>query len=284
MTLGEYELLLRNKFRNAQVDAPDLCARILVAHASGLSRLEYILARDKELSPERANYLLNLAARRAAGEPLAYLLGKKEFYGYEFFIDSSTLIPRPETELIVETALSLPLPETSCIADLCCGSGCIGISILNERPAWNSIFMDLSITALHICKKNLCRYGHMAPIVQGDIFTDFFLQNTFHLIVANPPYISPQAKADVMRETYAFEPHMALFSDRAGLSHLQRIIEVAKYALMPGGFLVFEHGFDQRRKIRQMLIDENFENIILKNDLANLPRYAIAKKPGALHG
>lgn len=279
MQLRQYELQARQILAKARVDSPGLCARLLVAYAAGLDKTGYILACDRELEPEQAKVLHDCVARRASGEPLAYILGYKEFYGINFIVNSCTLTPRPETELLVDLALSIfPEQQSVRFADLCCGSGCIGLTLAHMRCAWHPLLLDNSAGALAVCQSNQRNLACPAAIVQADIFRLPLGNECFDLVVSNPPYIAESEKAQVMGETLAHEPHSALFSPHAGLAHLEAVITGAMRCLVPGGYILLEHGARQGKPVQKMLRDSGFTNVSQQNDLAGLPRCAMAQK------
>lgn len=278
MQLRKHEQITRKVLVEAGVDSPGLCARMLVAHVAGLDKVGYILAGNEDLAPEAAARLADLTLRRAQGEPMAYILGKKEFYGIEFIVSPAVLTPRPETELLVELALA-NLPEKNTIfADLGCGSGCIGLSLLKIRPEWTGIFMDLSSDALEIAKRNAVALACKAKFVLADLFKPLLAAESCDLIISNPPYIGAAEKNLVMPETLAYEPHFALFSQQNGLAHLEAVIRCAANSLKKQGWLLLEHGSSQADVVYDLLKSAGFVNIAMHKDLANLPRCAMAQK------
>lgn len=263
----------------AGVDSPGLCARLLTAYAAGVDKIGYILSADQELDSDKAARLESLLARRAAGEPMAYILGVREFYGLPFQVTAATLTPRPETELLVEQALLRLSEDEITFADLGCGSGCIGGTLLHMRAAWRGILADSSAAALEVATANVRALGLDAAIIQADIFSLPFAQGGLDLIVSNPPYISRAESSLVMWETLAYEPHCALFSESDGLAHLHAIIDQAGYCLRKGGWVILEHGDRQGGPVKNMLLAAGFANILDLPDLAMRPRCAIAQKP-----
>lgn len=280
MRLFEYELNARQILAEARVDSPGLCARLLVAHAAGLNKIQYIAHNDTELAPEKADFLQKLIARRAEGEPLAYILGHKEFHCFDFFVDSSTLTPRPETEMLVELALEVfPASKPVRFVDLGCGSGCIGLSLLSLRNYWRGILIDNSGAALAVTRRNQLALGCTnATILQADIFHLPLANSIFDLVVSNPPYIATAEKGLVMAETLAYEPHSALFSPCNGLAHIEAVIGAASFCLGVGGYVMLEHGAAQRNAVRDLMLKYGFCDLRLENDLAKLPRCIIGRK------
>lgn len=280
MRLCEHERRAREILTKARVDSPGLCARLLTAHAAGLSKLDFILAGDRDMQPHKARLLEKLVGRRARGEPLAYILGRKEFYGLDFLVNASTLTPRPETEMLVELALEvLPAQKRVRFADLGCGSGCIGLALCHERPHWPGLLLDNSPEAARMARANRDRLGSGAAILLADIFNSPLAAASLDLVVSNPPYIAAEEKKDVMAETLAYEPHSALFSPCHGLSHLKAAIAAASVCLVSGGFILLEHGAGQRPAVAAMLAESGFVDQRMENDLAGLARCAMARKP-----
>lgn len=279
LPLREYELKIRKILTKARVDSPGLCARLLVANAAGLDKTAYILGWDKRLTQSQLDLLENNVKRRANGEPLAYILGHKEFYGIDFLVSLATLTPRPETEMLVDMALDLfPANAPLRFADIGCGSGCIGLALLCQRSSWQGLLVDNSLEALAICSANNRALNCSAAILAADIYKPPFPPNIFDFIVCNPPYIAYSEKMEVMAETLAHEPHSALFSSDGGLGHIKAVIQAAAHCLAPGGYLLVEHGCKQAGAIENLLMAYNYVNIQFKNDLAGLPRCATAQK------
>lgn len=277
MRLADHELRIRKMLTEAGVDSPSLCSRLLTAHAAGLNKVEYILAAGQDLPVEKADLLEELARRRASGEPLAYIFGKKEFYGLEFVVSPATLTPRPETELLIDLITRmLPNNHKCMFADLGCGSGCIGLTLLKMCSPWQGILMDNSLEALKITQANAMRHRLKPAILAANIFQMPFQAHSLDFIVSNPPYIGKQEIASVMGETLAYEPHSALFSDKQGLAHLEAIITQAKNLLRSGGWLFLEHGAMQGQAVDGLLAAAGFKQIKTHCDLAGLARCASA--------
>lgn len=276
MRLAECELEAAAILTRAGVDSPGLCARLLCAHAAGLSRIDYILARDQE--QKNGPCFRELVKRRAAGEPLAYILGKKEFYGHDFRVSPAVLIPRPETEGIVDLALKRVREQNIFFVDMGCGCGCIGESLLLHRPAWRGILLDASLAALAIAKENATALGCSPVFLGADVFALPLAAASVDLVVANPPYIAGEERPRVMAETLAYEPHSALFSPERGLSHLAAVIKGAGNCLKNGGAIILEHGAGQKNAVTRMLAEEGFCEIADYRDLAGLSRCAFARK------
>lgn len=206
------------------VDSPRLSAELLLCHALGISRVELATRPEAPIPAPALDRLEGLLRRRAQGEPIAYLLGQREFFGRDFIVTPATLIPRPETELLVETALAaLDALSASGIvfADLGAGSGCIGVTLCAERPAWRGVALDCSARALPVTARNIRRHGVAGRLlpVRGDFLAPCLAAGRFDLIISNPPYVSLADYASLSPEVRDFEPVTALvplFKDDGG--------------------------------------------------------------------
>ena len=205
MRLREYEQNAARRLTKAGVDSPRLCAQLLAGHVLGLDRLHCVLAAECELTPDQAGTLEALTARRATGEPLAHILGDREFFGRTFLVTPDTLIPRPETELLVETALELlPAGQPLRFADLGAGSGCIGVTLCLERPRWCGLLLELSAPALEVARANAARLGAATRLdaLRADLRAIPLAAGSCDLLVSNPPYIADAERGQVMDEAY----------------------------------------------------------------------------------
>lgn len=278
MRLCAHEKIIREHLVKARIDNPGLCARMLLCFICNLDSGRYLLYEDQELKPELVFPLYELVRRRACGEPMAYILGKKSFYLHEFDVNRHTLIPRPETELLVELPLRI-LPERQLVfVDIGCGCGCIGLSLLAQRPRWRGILLDKSQTALCISKINAQKIAPGAQLLSGDIFSLPFKAGSMDAIISNPPYISWAEIKEVMPEVLAYEPPEALFSEMDGHAHLKTLIENSWKILKPQGWIFLEHGYKQNGAVCDFLQKAGFKNIQSHKDLASLPRCVSAQK------
>ena len=281
MRLGEYERKIARQLTAAGVDSPRLCARLLCAQALGLDKLGVALAPQRPLDDAEARRLEVLAARRASGEPLAHITGSREFFGRDFRVSRHTLIPRPETELLVETALALLPAGPVIFADLGTGSGCIGITLACERPLWRGALLERSAGALAVAQENaaalLGRGEERVTLVAGDLFAPPLRAGSFELVISNPPYIGAGERGEVMDEVLRFEPESALFSPADGLAHLAAVCEAARRLLAPGGLVILEHGAGQGAAVRGLMAASGFAGIETRRDLAGLERCALGR-------
>lgn len=279
MRLREHERKISEMLAEARADSPGLCARLLLCFVLNISPERYIFHLDDELSPHDVSRLRELVLRRAAGEPLAYILGRKDFYEHTFIVSAATLTPRPETELLVDLALRrMPAGEVFFV-DAGCGSGCIGLSLLAQRPAWRGLLLDISLSALHIASLNAVEIAPSAGLLQADIFHFPVRDAQIDLLISNPPYIGREELDSVMPEVLAYEPHGALFSGNRGFRHIEALASLGMRVLKPGGLLLFEHGSTQAAGSREILEKAGFADMEEHCDLAGLPRCAAARKP-----
>lgn len=278
MLYWQLEKNAQELLREARVDNPALSARVLLKSAAGLSDKDYLLSRGLPASLATRRIMGQFLERRSRGEPVAYITGKKEFYGRDFKVSSATLIPRPESEQLIDLALA-NLGEQPCLfLDAGCGSGCLGLTLLCERPAWRGILFDYSQKALEIARENSRLLNIECDFLVGDIFHWFFQPRIFNLIIANLPYISHTEKGEVMAEVLAYEPESALFSPDSGLGHIKALVDKAALSLLSSGILLLEHGWKQESEIEEYLREKGFTEVTAFRDFADLPRVILAKK------
>jgi release factor glutamine methyltransferase len=261
-----------------------LDAELLLGHVLDADRAS-VLARDERvLTPEEQGGFETLVARRLAGEPLAYLTGTKEFWSLELEVTPAVLVPRPETELLVEwglellSVLAVPEDEVS-ILDLGTGSGAIALAIARERPHLRVVATDLSAAALDVARRNAQRLGiGNVEFRQGDLFTPLGQDDhgKFDLVLSNPPYI---ALGDPHLADLKFEPALALTSGADGLDALRAIVAGAQAFLKPDGWLVLEHGSQQAAAVQELMGDEAYVDIVTRRDLAGLERATGGTRP-----
>jgi release factor glutamine methyltransferase len=250
--------------------------RILLMHALNLSRVQLITRSDHVLTAEEAQRVSALFQRRMAGEPIAYIVGEREFYGLEFHVTLDVLIPRPETELLVELALQR-LPHNGRILDMGTGSGAIAVAIAHTRPDASVTALDVSDAALAIAQRNAARHGAHVAFLQSDWYRAL-ADRQFDIIVANPPYIVA-GDIHLSQGDLRFEPIGALTDHADGLSALRAIIDGARQYLAPAGWLLMEHGYDQAGAVRGLLSAQGFIDVQSWQDLAAIERVSGAKAP-----
>ncbi|MEO8197047.1 MAG: peptide chain release factor N(5)-glutamine methyltransferase [Thermoanaerobaculia bacterium] len=276
---GEQVALGRRTLAAAGIASPGREAALLLGSLLGLSEVQ-IRARDDEpvAEPLAARYAA-LLERRAAGEPMAYLLGRREFYGRNFAVDERVLIPRPETELLVEIALAAALPATASVLDIGTGSGCIALTLAAERPRWKVRATDLSLAALACARTNARRLAlaDRVDFVAADLAGALALDR-FDLVVANPPYIDPWEPALVALDVRTYEPRLALFAPEQGLAVLARLFDLAE-GLHPAALLACEIGYGQLDAVLALAGERRrLELVEIRGDLAGIARDVVFRR------
>ncbi len=261
-------------FARSGVDAPRLTAELLLAHALGCDRVRLYLDFDKPLREEELAAFRELVRRRAAGEPTAYLTGRREFCGRTFRCDPRALVPRPETELVADAALEA-LPEEGRALDLCTGSGCIGITLALERPRARVVATDVSPEALSLARENAEALGARVELLPGDLYAPLPPGLRFHVVVANPPYV-PSAEVPRLARELRREPAVALDGGEGGLAVIRRLVAGAPGRLEPGGTLVVEMHESHREALPALCREAGFARAEARRDLAGLPRWVVA--------
>jgi release factor glutamine methyltransferase len=259
-------------FNTAYIDVRCLLQVVLqVNHAFLLCHPEF------QLSNEQYAHYSALFERRLAGEPIAYLLGEREFFGLKFKVTPATLVPRPETELLVEMALQrIPHQGASCVLDMGTGSGAIALSIAHERPKTEVVAVDASESALEIARLNMQQLNlNNVKLIHSDWFTA--LQGEcFDVIISNPPYIAAD-DAHLTQGDLRFEPRTALASGADGLDDIRCICAHAKSHLNAQGWLLLEHGYNQAESVRALLRQSGFFDVFSAQDLAGIERVSGGK-------
>jgi len=247
-------------------------AQLLAAHGLGVARAWLIAHDDHRLSLPQREALEGLLQRRLSGEPIAYILGRRAFYDLELEVTPEVLIPRPETELLVEAALErLPAERPARVLDLGTGSGAIALALAHRRPQAQVLAVDRSAQALDVARANARRLGlHHIHFVLSDWYTGIEGE-VFDMIVANPPYVA-EGDPHLLRGDVRFEPAVALRAGADGLAAIRVIIAGAPKHLRPGGWLLLEHGHEQAADCRALLAAAGFVADFTLADLAGLPR------------
>lgn len=262
-------------FRDKKIESPRLDAELLLAHGLKLERIQLYLRFDQPMKEDELSVLRELVRRRASGEPVAYILGYRDFFGHRFEVNSSVLIPRPETEHVVEEALRWSQDKNASwgIIDLGCGSGCIGLSLLKELPNARLLAVDLSEGALAVAKKNAENLGvaDRVRFVHADaadreiimpFYKDFVGQENVNILVSNPPYIAhgdPQVEENVRK----FEPNSALYADNEGLALLQKWSQNYAADLNAASIVLMEMGLNQGPAMK-----EHFAGLKIFNEIS----------------
>jgi release factor glutamine methyltransferase len=266
-------------FAKKGVDAPRLTAEVLLAHALSCDRVRLYLDFDKPLGdPELARFR-DLVRRRADGEPTAYLVGRREFWGRPFGVDARVLVPRPETELLLEAALAA-LPPDGRALDLCTGSGCLAVSLALERPGARVLATDVSEGALAVARENAAALGAVVEFATGDLWAAVHGDARFDVVVSNPPYVPSKELATLSREVRR-EPCIALDGGEDGLGAIRRIVAGAPARLAPGGVLCVEMHESHSEILPRLCREAGFSSAEARRDLAGLPRLTVARMAAA---
>ena len=280
-----YKELLEEGYQilnSAEIEEARLDAWLLLEFAADIKRAWYYAHMDETAETAVAERYRQLCEKRAQHIPLQHLTGQAYFMGYEFYVDDRVLVPRQDTETLVEEAIShlreLPAPK---ILDMCTGSGCILLSLLMELPQASGTGADVSADALEVAKENTRRLGleKRAELIQSDLFSaDYFEKNSrkkcmeYDMLISNPPYIRTADIDGLMDEVRLHDPRLALDGKADGLYFYEKITEQAGKYLKPGGWLIYEIGCDQGKDVAEIMKKKGFIQIEVKKDLAGLDR------------
>jgi release factor glutamine methyltransferase len=260
-----------------------LDAELLLGEALGLNRIKLIVEAERPLTDEELGRYRDLIKRRRASEPIAYILGRREFFALPLVVDRRVLIPRPDTEVLVEAALEGTRERHlyGRMLDLCTGSGCVAIAFAKQRPTWRITAVDLSPDAAVVARENVRRAGvaHQLAVLEGDLFQPLPADAQFELVTANPPYIPSADIAGLDADVRDFEPRLALDGGADGLQITRRLIAEAPRYLSPGGLLALEGGFDQAPAVAALLAEHGFQHIAVRKDLAGIERVVSGRRP-----
>lgn len=244
-------------------------ARLLLAAAAGLAQASLLARPERELAPRVERTFLEWSARRARGEPIAYLLGRKEFYGIELEVSPAVLVPRPETELLVDLALErIAAGETAAVLDLGTGSGAVALAVKRHRPRARVVAVEASAAALALARRNAARLGLAVELRHGRWFEPVAGER-FDLVLANPPYI---AEGDPHLDALCHEPREALVAGADGLEAIREITLAVRAFLRPGGGCFIEHGAGQDRAVRRLVARAGLRAVATWPDLAGIGR------------
>jgi len=259
-----------------------LDAELLLSEALGFDRIKLIVEAERPLADDELSRYRDLIKRRRACEPIAYILGRREFFALPMRVDRRVLIPRPDTEILVETALNGTREQHlyGRMLDLCTGSGCVAIAFAKERPTWRVTAVDLSPDAAAVARENVQRAGvvHNVAVLEGDLFAALPEGARFELVTANPPYIPSSEIAGLDADVRDFEPRLALDGGADGLDITRRLVSEATRYLSPGGLLALEGGFDQAPAVEQLLEQAGFSQIVRSKDLAGVERVVSGRR------
>jgi release factor glutamine methyltransferase len=266
-------LLLERSSASARLDA-----ELLLEYVTGLSRTDFRAAPERELPAAAGWSFQQLIRRRLQGEPVAYIRGHQEFWSLLLEVTPAVLIPRPETELVVERALALLRPEATDVADLGTGSGAIALAIATERPSLQVTAVDMSGDALEIAKRNAARLQIRNVRFERGSWFGPLAGRRFDVIAANPPYVA-RGDADLAAGVGRFEPEVALIPGATGLEAIEQIVAQAGAHLRPGGWLILEHGWTQGGAVRDRLVRGGFAHVRSHADLAGHERVTEGSLP-----
>lgn len=299
-TIQKLLIWVTEYFTEKGIAPPRLSAELLLSHILQMKRIELYTQFNKPVTSQQLDQLHKLVKRAGQNEPVAYLIGKTEFYSLEFNITPDCMIPRPETELLVERAIEflrtrpdgnlmagnreIPKGAGALVCDLCTGCGCIAVAIAKNFPDARLIATDISDAALKVAAANIKKHGieNRITLLAGDLFEPLIPQidtEKFDLIVSNPPYVSASEFETLDKIVKDYEPKLSLFAGADGLDIHRRIIENADSFLKPDAALMLEIGYSQGQAIKQLLEQTGvFGEIKIEKDLNNNDRIAIARK------
>ena len=281
-TYNELYLSARNTLRQYGVEGCSLEARLLVAQAAGKNAADLLRDMNLYTTPAVESKVTDYLDRRLRGEPVAYITGSWEFYGLPMTVSPDVLIPRMDTELLVDAAKSLLVGRKmdARILDLCCGSGCIACALGHELPASRLVAVDISASALEICRKNLAanRLSSRCITLQADATAAPPLSiGSFDMIVSNPPYIPSDEIMTLDSSVRDFEPIWALDGGKDGMRFFKGILKYWKSLLRPGGYLLFEVGEDQAAQVYDMFLAAGFASAEKRKDTQGIERVVIGR-------
>ncbi|MGA9525540.1 MAG: peptide chain release factor N(5)-glutamine methyltransferase [Myxococcaceae bacterium] len=268
-------------FEKKEIDAPRLTAEILLSHVLKVDRVRLYVDLDRPLSKEELATYRGLIERRSSGEPTHYLTGHREFYGRTFKVDPRVLIPRPETELLVEAVLrEVPKEAPARLLDLCVGSGAVAVTLAAERPQASVWATDLSPDAVAVSRENAEALGVGARVTirEGDLFSPLPPGVRFDALASNPPYIRSSDIGTLQAEVQR-EPHLALDGGADGLDLIRRIAREGQSWVKGGGRLAMEIGEEQGDAVKRLLEETGWVDVSVEKDLARLDRLVLARAP-----
>ena len=267
-------ILSEKKIKTAELDS-----EILMSKAINKEKKFIILNFNNEIPKENLNIFNDLVNQRSKGKPIAYLLKKKEFWKNEFVVDRNVLIPRPDTEILVEQALELTKNKNKLnLLDVGVGSGCILLSILNEKKNFYGTGIDICGKSLSICRVNSHKLGLKKRVKLFKSNIDNFQYGKYDLIISNPPYIKKYDLKCLEKDVISFEPKQALDGGIEGLSEIRKVISKSSELIKKNGFLILEIGFDQKNRVKQLLQNKGFYIKKIVKDLSGHDRCIVSTK------
>ncbi|MGN0415793.1 MAG: peptide chain release factor N(5)-glutamine methyltransferase [Agathobacter sp.] len=277
MTYREAMVLGEKTLNEAGIADAKNDAWLLLAMACRMDHTFYYMHIDEEMPEDAQHEFDGLIRKRSERVPLQYITGEQEFMGLTFHVNSSVLIPRQDTETLVEEALKLVQPGMK-IMDMCTGSGCVLISILKNAHGVEGFGYDISKQAINVAKENAKFNDVAADFERSDLFDDV-MEEQFDMMVSNPPYIRSDEIAALMPEVADFEPHEALDGKEDGLYFYRKLIAGCGEFMKPGGYVLFEIGYDQGTEVSSMMKNAGFEEVTVVKDLAHHDRVVLGKLP-----
>lgn len=282
-TVGETRAWALGELKRAGIDAPALTADLLTGFALGWDRVRILSHPEQEIDDAARELVRDLVRRRAGGEPLQYLTGEQEFYGLAFRVTPAVLVPRPETEFLVEQAIALMRRRASAgvrFADIGTGSGCIAVSVARHVPGALGWAVDISAAALAVARENARRHGVADRIrfVRSDFLACFPEKPCLDFVLCNPPYVALDDYDSLPPEVKNHEPHEALFGGPTGMDPVRRLVPEAAARLAAGGSLLLEAGAGQAEEIARLMENEGLSLHPVVNDLQGIPRCLIGTR------
>lgn len=275
--MGTYKELLQTAqvmLKSQDIADADIDAWYLLAHVFNIKRIDLLLHGDTPVSAEASSRYLELVQKRADHIPLQYIMGTQEFMGLEFEVTPDVLIPRQDTEMLVEEVLKLCSGKS--VLDMCTGSGCIIVSTAKLGNPLKAVGVDISYKALEIAERNANKHGVRVEFLQSDLFDQ--VEGSYDIIVSNPPYIPTEDIMQLMTEVKDHEPMAALDGSGDGLKFYRLITEKLYKHLPVDGIILFEIGYNQGEAVKQILLEEGFTDINIKKDLSGLDRVVTARR------
>ncbi len=258
-------------------------ATVLLGHALAVDRTYLLTRSGEQVDLDRYQSFVEMVTRRASGEPLQYITGHQEFYGIDFLVTPDVLIPRPETELLVECVINLARSvDDPLILDVGTGSGCIAVTLASLLQNARLIATDISREAIAVASQNAARHNLQSRIefLEGDMLTPFAgrgLEGAVDFLASNPPYV-PMRDSHLLQRELDWEPREALFGGVEGLDFYRRLLDDGHHYVKPGGYLVCEIGYTQLDRVRDMIEATVWSDVIVKDDLQGIPRTLAIKK------
>ena len=277
MTIFEAYNSVKQKLQAAGIEDYVFEAKQIIKHITGLSATQILTQYNNKLSLFQENNLTALLRQREIRYPLQYIFGEWDFYGRPFYVGPGVLVPRADTETLIEAVLeNLKEKETPEILDLCAGSGCIGITLAKEKENSKVLMVEKFDEAIRYAKRNIERNSAFnAEVEKGDIFESAFSDRKYDIIVSNPPYI-PQTEMDEISPETKFEPETALIAEDEGMQFYKAITENYKNSLKENGVIAFEVGINQSERVAELLKAQGFKNVTVKKDLNSIDRVVFA--------